>query len=255
MPDESRKLTDQIAQRLSEEGISFKREVAIGGLRIDFLIYGPRNRKVVIEVKAWDKYDGFRNRAAHQVNLYKEAVGADDAFLVIESLERSSVEEGVVTPDKLIPAILDALSQDQVSKWKKKREVTAPARHVFAAMPFDQKYDDVYFVAMCYAAQANRATSIRVDQREFSGDIVVEIHRLIEDSIAVIADLSESLPNVLYEVGYAHALKKPTLHICSTALEGLPFDVSHWNTIQYHAGQTHQLRDTLARRLRSAIPR
>ena len=63
---------------------------------------------------------------------------------------------------------------------------------------------------------------------EFAGDIVDEIRRLIEASIAVIIDLSEAKPNVLYEAGYVHALGKPTVHICSTPMSGLPFDVRNW---------------------------
>ena len=62
-----------------------------------------------------------------------------------------------------------------------------------------------------------RAATSRVD----------EIQRLIRQSVGVIADLSEAKPNVLYEAGYAHALNKPCVHICSTSIEKLPFDVSH----------------------------
>ena len=62
------------------------------------------------------------------------------------------------------------------------------------------------------------------------GSVVDEIQRLIRQSVAVIVDLSEAKPNVLYEAGYAHALNKPCIHICSTSTEKLPFDVSHWKT-------------------------
>ena len=57
-------------------------------------------------------------------------------------------------------------------------------------------------------------------------------------SSAVIADLSESKPNVLYEAGLAHALKRPSVHICSTPIADLPFDVRNWNTIFCRRGQT-----------------
>ena len=78
-----------------------------------------------------------------------------------------------------------------------------------------------------------------------------EVHRLIRKSTAVIVDLSESKPNVLYEAGFAHALKKPCIHICSTALEKLPFDVAQWKTTPYEAGQTHKLRRDLTQRLKT----
>lgn len=92
-----------------------------------------------------------------------------------------------------------------------------------------------------------------MDREEFAGDIVEEIKRLIKASKAVIADLSEGKPNVLYEAGFAHALGKPTVHICSTALTELPFDVRNWNTVAYTLGQTTKLREPLARRLKAVI--
>ena len=123
----------------------------------------------------------------------------------------------------------------------------------FAAMPFDRAYEDAYFVAMAYAAKKNGATCIRTDNKEFTGDIVEEMKVSIRESVAVIVDLSESRPNVLYEAGYAEGVGKPTIHICSTPLEKLPFDVRNWNLIQYTKGQTYQLREPLARRLRSVL--
>lgn len=120
-------------------------------------------------------------------------------------------------------------------------------------MPFSREYDDVFFVSMAHAADSVGATCKRVDREDFEGDVVEEIKRLIRESVAVIADLSEARPNVLYEVGYAHALLKPTVPICSTALGELPFDVRNWNTLEYTRGRTHQLRDPLARRLKAAI--
>ena len=69
----------------------------------------------------------------------------------------------------------------------------------------------------------------------------------------MIADLSEAKPNVLFETGYAHALGKPCIHICSTPLAELPFDVRNWNTLAYEPGRTAALRDPLARRLRALL--
>jgi nucleoside 2-deoxyribosyltransferase len=88
-----------------------------------------------------------------------------------------------------------------------------------------------------------------VDQTEFSGDIVEEIKRLISESIAVIVDLSEGKANVLYEAGFAHALRKPSVHISSTDLSELPFDVRNWSTIKYNKGQTTAIRKPLVKRL------
>jgi hypothetical protein len=246
-------LANQVARLLRKEGLDFDREVDIGGIRPDFVVHAPDSRTFIIEVKAWERFRGFRNRAAHQADLFRETIGADGAFVVVDKLQRSSIPDGVVTLDKMIPAIKDAISKEAPSRRETKEISKTRKRHIFAAMPFDVKYDDVYFVAMTYAAEQIDSVCLRVDRVEYSSDIVSEIQRLIRSSVAVIADLSESRPNVLYEAGYAHALKRPTVHICSTPLGELPFDVAHWNTISYRQGQTFQLRERLATRLEAAI--
>ncbi len=65
----------------------------------------------------------------------------------------------------------------------------------------------------------------------------------------MIADLSGLNPNVMYELGFAHALGKKVIHITNTPLNELPFDVRNWNTHSYKIGQTRRLVKTLAESL------
>jgi hypothetical protein len=120
-------------------------------------------------------------------------------------------------------------------------------------MPFAPEYEDVYWVAMRAAAEAVRATCVRVDREDFDGDIPATIKQYIEASIAVIADLSGSNPDVLYEVGYARRHGCPCVHICSTPLAELPFNVRNINTLTYGPGQTHELRAPLTERLKAVL--
>jgi len=250
-----KELTNEIAELLrKEEGLSFEREVNIGGIRANFFVTTSNNRKYIIDVKTWDTFSGFRNRAAHQADLLKETLRVDEVFVVVDNLQKSSISDGVVTLDKLIPAINDAMSKEKSSRKRSKKIADTSQKHIFAAMPFERKYDNVYYLVMSYAAEHVDSVCLRVDQVEYSGNIVAEIQKLIRSSKAVIVDLSESLPNVLYEAGYAHALKKPTIHITSTPLENLPFNVAQWNTIPYEQEQLYKLRTTLAKRLKSLIP-
>ena len=52
------------------------------------------------------------------------------------------------------------------------------------------------------------------------------------DSEVVIAEISSSNANVFYELGYAHALDKPTVLLARRG-EVLPFDVSGYRVIFY----------------------
>jgi hypothetical protein len=237
-----------IAERLREAGLKFATERAIGGLAPDFIVYAPDGRQFIVEMRNWD-FPGLTTEASRQAQHYQDAAKADGAFVVIPALKRNLPSKGVVTIDGLIPA-LQAEIQSEKSRVNPS-EVTKIEKLIFAAMPFAPQYEDVYFVAMSYAAEQVGAVCERVDRREFQGNVVEEVHRLIRESSAVIVDLSESKPNVLYEAGFAHALKKPCVHICSTPFDKLPFDVAQWKTTRYEPGQTHKLRRDLTQRLKS----
>jgi hypothetical protein len=244
--------TRSVAEKLQEAGFQFEAKVAIGGVRLDFVVQAPDGREIVVEAKAWEQSRGFRNRAIHQARSFKEILGADEAFVVVQGLERSRVSEGVVTLDRLVSALQEELDKREGPK-KARAAIRAPEDTVFAAMPFDEAYNDTYFLAMSYAAESVGAVCERVDQKRYSGDIVEMIKSMIRECKAMIADLSEANPNVLYEVGYAHGLGKPTVHICATPLSELPFNVSQWNTLKYTFGNTWEFREDLASALKSAL--
>jgi hypothetical protein len=247
---DDKEVTKEIANRLREAGFSFVTQKAMGGLAPDFIVTAPDGRQIIIENRDWD-FPGLTTEASRQAQLYQQAAKADAAFVVIANLKRNPSVRGVVTLEGLVPAL-----QDEIENGRRRtphQEVSDIDRIVFAAMPFAPQYEDVFFVAMRYAAEQNDAVCERVDRREFQGNVVDEIHRLIRQSVAVIVDLSEAKPNVLYEAGFAHALKKPCIHICSTSTDKLPFDVAQWKTTQYHPGQTHKLAKELAHRLKAAL--
>ncbi|MGB7952292.1 MAG: hypothetical protein WCH75_31795, partial [Candidatus Binatia bacterium] len=207
-------------------------------------------RLFIVELMNWD-FPGLTMEASRQAQHYQDAVNADGAFIVIPGLKRSLPSRGVVTLDGLVPALQAEL---ETTKTRSNPPVaTNVGKLVFAAMPFAPQYEDVFFIAMRYAAEQVGAVCARVDRREFQGSVVEEIQKLIRSSIAVFVDLSEAKPNVLYETGYAHALKKPCIHICSTSLEKLPFDVLQWKTTKYSPGQTHKLGKELAQRLKDVL--
>ena len=62
----------------------------------------------------------------------------------------------------------------------------------------------------------------------FIADVV---NQLVESKL-VIAEITPANPNVYYEIGYAHALNKPTILIAERATE-LPFDVSPFRVLFY----------------------
>jgi len=64
------------------------------------------------------------------------------------------------------------------------------------------------------------------------GQIINDIERQVVEAKAIIAEISPNNPNVYWEVGYAHALKKPTVLIADKDTR-LPFDVSSFRVLFY----------------------
>ena len=244
-------LLARVDNALRSAHLRFDREPAIGGLKPDFVVYGPDQRAIIVEAKSWSTETGNIHRALDQIERYKNATGLDSALIVLAAADPST-SPGVVAVDGLLDAIEKEFRKPAASV-RKSKPVAAPRKTVFAAMPFSSEYDDVFFVAMAYAAEKNGAACVRIDKEQFSGEVVDKIRSLIRESAAVICDLSEARPNVLYEAGFAHALEKPTIHICSTPLAGLPFDVRNWNTLEYAHGRTIHLREGLTVRLRAVL--
>ncbi len=77
---------------------------------------------------------------------------------------------------------------------------------VLVLMPFSKKYDRTY-ATMKRAAVGMRVE--RVDEQSFHRQGITErIIQQIEDADILIADMTTNNPNVLNEVGYAHAKNK-----------------------------------------------
>ncbi len=241
-----------VIEILSDLGARWQQEPAVGGVRPDFLVDMPDGRRVVIEVKATAQptvLDVADARA--QAARIAEVTGADLGLAVFALPHLPLDAEGAVGFSDLPRAL--ASPGPLVAHREAVPEIVEKARTVFAAMPFAVEYEDVYFVAMVDAARAVGAACRRLDREDYAGDVVQKLTSLIRECDVVIADISDANPNVLYEVGYAHALECPTVHICSTPLDKLPFDVRNWNTLAYTKGRTHALRDDLIRRLSAVI--
>jgi predicted nucleotide-binding protein len=70
----------------------------------------------------------------------------------------------------------------------------------------------------------------------------------IQSSDLIVADLTEGNPNVMYELGYAHALRKPTILIRSEMdAARIPSDLAGYIYLVYNPSNPHALRDALKR--------
>jgi hypothetical protein len=109
---------------------------------------------------------------------------------------------------------------------------TKPKPFCFVLMPFDSKFDDVYQLGIKEACAKAGAYCERVDEQIYQETILERIYNQIAKADFIVADMTGRNPNVFYEVGYAHALGKPTVLLTQNS-DDIPFDLKHFPHIVY----------------------
>lgn len=102
-------------------------------------------------------------------------------------------------------------------------------------MPFSDAFQDVYAtikVAVSTAIQGETIDCFRIDDHKAAGVITDDLLNAIGQASICIADLTGNNPNVMWEVGYAMALGKPTILITQDVRQ-LPFDLKVARAIEY----------------------
>jgi hypothetical protein len=76
--------------------------------------------------------------------------------------------------------------------------------------------------------------------------------------IVCVAVITGENPNVMYELGLAHAIYKPTLLICENDRGGhlptLPFDLQTQDVVGYSRSDLSTLQDAIHRKLAMTVP-
>lgn len=102
----------------------------------------------------------------------------------------------------------------------------------FIIMQFSEPYDSLYSDVIAPVCEEFRVKACRADEIAAPGLIIDDVIRQIQDARFVIAEISPPNPNVFFEVGYAHAIQKPTILVAEKPNQ-LPFDVSGFRTLFY----------------------
>lgn len=106
----------------------------------------------------------------------------------------------------------------------------------FVIMPFAADFDDVYSVIKATvegAATEAKGRCFRLDESRPAGRITDRLLTELRSATICIADLTENKPNVMWELGFAMALGKPTI-LVTQDLAALPFDIKDMQSIEYN---------------------
>src|SRR6185437_2852938 len=148
--------------------------------------------------------------------LLEEAVGGKSRVLDVTELTESG----------------SLVGEEQLKKLSKGVEVQ-PTDTCFVMMPFAEPLGGYYASVYEPAIAKAKLKAVRADNEIFGpGKIIDQIWNGLNSARVLVADLTGRNPNVLYELGLAHALRKPVVLVSSNK-EDIPFDVRHVRVIYY----------------------
>jgi len=102
----------------------------------------------------------------------------------------------------------------------------------FTIMPYGDWFDIYYSNVYVPAIKEAGLMSKRADDLYRPSSIVHDIWQYTKECEIVLADLTGKNPNVLYELGLAHAIGKPVVLIVEK-MEDIPYDLRALRIIEY----------------------
>jgi len=112
----------------------------------------------------------------------------------------------------------------------------------FVIMPFDEKtsvegdrvnFDRIYDDFIVPTVEAAGLTCERCDRIDEAGNIHRRMFQLIWSADVAVVDLSLLNPNVFYELGIRHALRRSLTVLVRRKGTGVPFNIAGLNVIEY----------------------
>ncbi len=116
----------------------------------------------------------------------------------------------------------------------------------FVIMPFDEELEPVYTQFIKPVLEDEGFDVERADNIESQQNIIKDILNKIRSSDLIIADLTYLNPNVFYELGLAHAFRKPVL-LLTQSIDEVPFDLKSYRLLKYstHFAEIASAQETL----------
>ena len=153
-----------------------------------------------------------------------------------ESLEKAKLIENKDDKIRVLDVSSDVEPVGEQSQRLKKLGSTASVKtgdSCFVMQPFAAPHGEYFEKIFKPAIDKTGLKAVRADADIFAtGKIIDQIWRGINAAKVLVAELTTRNANVLYELGLAHALKKPVVLVSSNQLD-VPFDLQHIRVIYY----------------------
>jgi len=165
-------------------------------------------------------------KANEEIELCYEIFGSE-AKLYVNNILYCELNINPIT----FPITFRITSKGKIQLYDIEVEKVSPK--LFVVMQFTEDYNTLYKDVIIPISKQVGFEVIRADEFYSSTPILSDIIKSIKEASVIIADITPDNPNVFYEIGYAHAINKPTILICDKKREKLPFDISSFRTLFY----------------------
>jgi hypothetical protein len=208
--------------------------------------YGPANRAFVTAGIGSGSDGMFVVRTFHGTWMYhvnggdRTALQANRDYEIAVRVTGSRLALTVDGVDVVVTNLPFVIPHNQVGIWCQDTdeitvsgfEVQAQRPTAFVVMQFTNPYNAFYSEVVRPICKEFQIDSLRADETYGPGLIIADVAKQITEARLVVAEITPANPNVYYEVGYAHALNKPTILIAEKGTQ-LPFDVSPFRVLFY----------------------
>ncbi|MHB1021479.1 MAG: hypothetical protein ACYC46_10425 [Acidobacteriaceae bacterium] len=177
----------------------------------------------------------FRNTVVQNFKI-PEADFSDFKQIFLESLEKAKLLEKRGDSIRVLDVSSDVEPAGEQSQRLKKLGASVAVKtgeSCFVMQPFASPHGDYFEKIFKPAIDKTGLKPVRADADIFAtGKIIDQIWRGINAAKVLVAELTTRNANVLYELGLAHALRKPVVLISSNQAD-VPFDLQHIRVIYY----------------------
>ncbi len=104
----------------------------------------------------------------------------------------------------------------------------------FVIMPFGEPFDSYYREIFVPTIKRAGLKPIRADEIHQPGVIINQVWENIKQATVLVAEVTDQNPNVMYELGLAHAINKPVVQIIKNDAKNVPFDLRSLRHIVYN---------------------
>jgi hypothetical protein len=139
-------------------------------------------------------------------------------------------------PHPLIGDQVGLFAWDRAAVTFQQMTVAAASPRAFVVMQFAEPFNSLYTEVIRPVAESVGFEAFRADDVFKPGIILQDIIRSIVTADVIVAEVTPINANVFYELGYAHAIEKPTILLAEKPTDPgkhLPFDISGFRVIFY----------------------